>query len=338
MIKATALVCHQDQTFTLEDVHLPEPEADQIAVRCHYSGVSVGTEFAVIRGKLDWGPFPLVTGYMASGTVEKVGKDIDNFTVGQQIYYRGNDAMAFADGSSLHPATGAHCSHAVCRPNVENGAGPLPGGVPLDLASMFTMPAVGHHAVDRANPRTTDTVVIVGCGLIGLGLVASCAYRGCNVIAVDVNPHRLDAAKKMGADHVIDSAKRDMGEAVHELAPEGADVVFESTGIPALIDPSIALCRERGLFVWQGNYGDAKVSFHALSAHGKHLRTLFPCNDGLHPTRRSVLKNMASGTLPWGRIMTHTIESPDAPGMYDKINRDAIPETLGATIHWSDPA
>ena len=58
-MEAQALIATQDQTFSLETFPVPDISASQILVRNRFSGVSVGTEFAVIQSKLDWGPFPL---------------------------------------------------------------------------------------------------------------------------------------------------------------------------------------------------------------------------------------------------------------------------------------
>ena len=85
MIQTKALVCDQQQRFSVREVLLPDYNQDQVAIRTHWSGVSIGTEFALIRNKISWGPYPLCTGYMGSGIVETVGRaEIANFAVGDQ--------------------------------------------------------------------------------------------------------------------------------------------------------------------------------------------------------------------------------------------------------------
>ncbi len=123
---AKALICDEKQSFSIEAVRLPECAPDQVAIRTYYSGVSIGTEFAYIRNKLSPGPYPLSTGYMGTGIVETVGSAIDNFAVGDEVYFRGNDSMALADGTSVTSVTGAHCSRIVTRPNTTHGVAHLP--------------------------------------------------------------------------------------------------------------------------------------------------------------------------------------------------------------------
>ena len=333
---ARALVCDENQRFSIEQVVLPGCAPDQIAIRTHYTGVSIGTEFALIRNKLSWGPYPLCTGYMGTGVVEAVGADIDRFKVGDEVYFRGNDAMALADGTGVSCVSGAHCSRIVTQPNTAHGVDPMVPGAAMDVAGMFVMPAVGLYGVDMANPRMGQTVVVHGAGLIGLGVVAACAHRGCVVIAVDINDRQLSIARTMGADHVINGAVQDVKAQVKEIAPDGADVVFECTGLPQCLDPAIALCRPYGSFVWQGNYGQDPVSLHFLPPHGRRLRMFFPCDDGLQSCRRAVVKNMATGALKWENCITHRISYTEAPAMYQRINEGQDKDIVGVVVNWLD--
>ena len=333
-MEARALVCDEKQSFTIEDVILPEPAPDQVAIRTLYSGVSVGTEFALIRNKLSWGPYPLCTGYMGTGVIEAVGADVEGFAEGDEVYFRGNDSITLANGTAVSSVSGVHCSHIVTRPHTTHGVDHMIPGARMDVACMFVMPAVGLYGVDMSNPRLGDVVVVHGTGLIGLGVVAACAHRGCVVVAVDLNDKRLAVAQSMGADHVIHGRTTDVAAEVKRIAPEGADVVFECTGIPACIDPAIALCRTHGSFVWQGNYGSEPVSMHFLSPHGRRLRMFFPCDDGLQPCRRAVVKNMAMGALKWEQCISHRIPFAEAPSMFERINKGTDPDIVGVVIDW----
>jgi len=338
-MQAKALICDAQQRFAIQAVSLKALAADEVLIRTVYSGVSIGTEFALIRNKISWGPYPLCTGYMATGVIEAVGADIDDLRKGDSVYCRGNNTnvMMLADGTKVSCVSGAHASHIVAKPHTTHGVAKLPEGVPMDIGSMFVMPAVALYGVDMANPRMGESVVVFGTGLIGLGVVAACAHRGCEVIAVDLNAGRLAVASAMGADHVIDGSTEDVGAAVHRIAPEGADVVFESTGIPACIDQAIPLCRTHGKYVWQGNYGADPVSFHFLVPHGKRLQMFFPCDDGLQPCRRAVLKNMAMGALDWERTISHRVIYTEAPAMYERINAGDL-GVLGMVIRWDQNA
>ena len=333
-MQAKAIICDEQQNFSYADVVLPDPGPGQIVVRPHYSGVSIGTEFALIRNKLSWGPYPLCTGYMAVGTVEHAGKAVSDFKLGDKVYYRDNKDIHLADGQKVSAVTGTHCSLALIDPNNTHGVAHLPAGVNEAAASMYVMPAVGLNGVDMANPRMGETVVVFGAGLIGLGVVAACSQRGCIVVAIDLADQRLEVAKQLGADYVINSKTQNVQEALKQIAPAGADVVFEATGIPACIDMAIALCKTHGKFVYQGNYGAAPISYHFLPPHGKRLTAFYPCDDGLAACRRAVIKNMAMGTLPWEITITHQVSAAEAPALFAAIN-GGQDDILGAVIDWS---
>ncbi|MAF12140.1 hypothetical protein CMK11_16975 [Candidatus Poribacteria bacterium] len=334
-MQAQALICNADREFELADVTLAEPAPTNLSVRAMCSGVSIGTEFAVIMGKINWGTYPLTTGYQAVGVVERVGDDVAGFAVGDRVYYRDNASITLPDGVSVTAAAGTHCSAAVIDPASTHGIARVPEGVDDEPACLYVMPAVGLNGVDMANPRMGDVVVVHGVGLIGLGVVAACSHRGCTVIAIDIEDARLDVARKLGADHAINGAHQDAAAAVHEIAQDGADVVFECTGIPACLDPAIAMCRTHGKFVHQGHYGQAPISYNYSVPHGKRLTTFYPCDDGLANCRTAVLKNMAMGALAWGEVITHRVQAADAPDLYASIRDGASDGVLGAVIHWS---
>jgi 2-desacetyl-2-hydroxyethyl bacteriochlorophyllide A dehydrogenase len=333
-LDARALACDKEQQFSMADVVLPDPGEHDLVVRTLCSGVSVGTEFALIRGDLSWGPYPLCTGYQGVGVVERSG--MEAFGAGDLVYYRHNRRIRLPDGQPVSSVSGVHCSRAVIDTSDDPQVARLPEGVEPDVGSLFVMPAVGLHGVDMANPRTGQVVVVHGVGLIGLGVVAACAQRGCVVVAVDMLPERLEVAGRLGAEHLVRADEGDVADAVHDLAPGGAHVVFECTGRPQCLDAAIALCRRFGTFVLQGNYGAAPVSWHFLPAHGRQLTMLFPCDDGGPDCRRAVLANMASGALAWDETVTHRVPAAEAADFYRRIGEGAVEGLVGAVIRWEE--
>jgi len=333
---AKALICDSQQRFSLRDVVLPDPGPDRLRVRALKTGVSIGTEFALIRNKISWGPYPLCVGYQGVGVVEEVGARVEGFAVGDKVYYRDNKGMQLEDGTPVSCVSGTHCTHAVIDPRTTHGVARLPEGVDEDSAALFVMPAVALNGVDMANVRTGDVVAVYGCGQIGLGVVAFCVRRGAVVVAVDIRDDRLEAARAFGADHLVNGGTRDVPAAIRAIAPPGADVVFEATGLPACIDPALQLVRSFGKFVLQGNYGADPISFHFLVPHGKRLTWFCPCDDGLVPCRRAVMKNFALGALDWGPAITHRIAGADIAGFYEAINRGEMNDVIGAVIDWQE--
>ena len=133
---------------------------------------------------------------------------------------------------------------------------------------------------------------------------------------------------------MIDGGTQNVETAVKKIAPEGADVVFECTGRPDCIDAAVTLCRAQGRFVWQGNYGAKPVSMDFLAAHMRRITAFFPCDDGMQPCRRAVIKNMASGALLWEKCISHRIPFGEAPAMFQRINEGRADDVTGVVIDW----
>ena len=112
-MKSRALICTDQQQFTLKEFEIPALAPTDLLVCCIYSGVSVGTEFAVFRQKLNYGPFPVCTGYQAVGTVEDIGADVTEFKIGDKVYYRRNFIPMQQGGQPLTVCSGTHASHAL---------------------------------------------------------------------------------------------------------------------------------------------------------------------------------------------------------------------------------
>ena len=330
---AKALITREDQRFAIEDVTLPEVQSDEIGIRVQFSGVSIGTEFSLIRQKLKWAEFPICTGYMATGIVDKVGGAVAGFTVGDRVFVRGNRSMALKNGNKVGCVEAGHASYIVRNPGGMEGCGIVPANADMAAVSMYVMPAVALNGLAQAQPEATETVLVYGAGLIGVGAVALAALRGCEVIAVDINDRALKLAKDMGADHTINASNDNWREQVKAIVPDGADCVIEATGVPACVDIAISLCRWRGKFVWQGNYGAKPLSYQFLEAHGKQIRAFYPCHDGQIPFRKRVVNLIASGALPWGKCITHRVPWQQGADVFDRINKGDR-DLVGVVIDW----
>src|SRR5690606_11661756 len=119
--------------------------------------------------------------------------------------------------------------------------------------------AVGFHAVRRAGQEAGETVVVLGCGMIGLGVLMGAKRQGARVIAVDLSESKLDVAKKLGADETI-VAGGDLKAAISALVPEGPDVVVEAVGAEATFLQAVDIVATGGRVVYIG-YAKAPISY-----------------------------------------------------------------------------
>ena len=121
--------------------------------------------------------------------------------------------------------------------------------------------SVGFHAVDRANVTDSDTVLVFGCGIIGIGAIVRAALRGAKVIAVDVDDKKLALAERLGAQHTINTIKENLHERVGEITCDcGADVVIEAVGRPETYTAAVSEAAFTGRVVYIG-YAKEKIPF-----------------------------------------------------------------------------
>jgi threonine dehydrogenase-like Zn-dependent dehydrogenase len=131
--------------------------------------------------------------------------------------------------------------------------------------------SVGFHAVARGRITGADRVVVIGCGMIGMGAIIGAAARGATVIAVDVSASKLEFATRWGAAHTIDSVREDVAARVAELTGgDGADVVIEAVGLPATFTQAIDIVCFCGRVVYIG-YCKAPVAYDTKFFNLKEL-------------------------------------------------------------------
>ena len=107
------------------------------------------------------------------------------------------------------------------------------GDITPEHAALIEPMSVGFHAVSRAQAVDTDVVMVIGCGMVGVGAVIRSLLRGAKVIACDVDDEKLDIVKKLGADYTINTMKENVHERLMEITDSmGPNIVIEAVGSP----------------------------------------------------------------------------------------------------------
>jgi S-(hydroxymethyl)glutathione dehydrogenase / alcohol dehydrogenase len=275
-----AAVCYDfDKPLVIEDLEIRPPAPGEVKIKnvataiCH-------SDIHLVRGHL---PFraPVVGGHETAGFVEEVGEGVTTVKPGDPVVvslltscgecrmcttgrpnlceypwergaaspYRNQKGESIDQGfltGSFAENTVVHKSQVV----------KLPPEMPLDRASLLACGVItGFGAVVwRAKVELGASVAVIGVGGVGLNSIQGAALAGAYpIIAVDVNEDKLEAAKKFGATHTVNSAKVDPVAAVRELTGgHGADYVFVTVGSPQAMEQSIPMAGARGTAVWVG--------------------------------------------------------------------------------------
>ncbi|CAH1665489.1 zinc-binding alcohol dehydrogenase family protein [Chelatococcus asaccharovorans] len=253
-----------DQPGALSFTALPWRPAGsgEIGIRIAYIGYC-GSDLNSYRGKNPLVKYPRVPGHEISGVIETIGADVpEHFHVGQQVcvlpYFNCGTCNACRMGrpnACKHNETlGVQREGALTEfIAVPHGKViPVDGLALRDLALIEPL-AVGFHAVRRAEVAEGERVVVLGCGVIGLGAVLGAVTRGARVIAVDLAASKLAQAKALGAEDVIDASQIDVGDAVRALTgDDGPQVVIEAVGAEQTFTQSIDIVASCGRVVYVG--------------------------------------------------------------------------------------
>lgn len=121
--------------------------------------------------------------------------------------------------------------------------------------------SVGFHAVSRGQVSDLDQVMVIGCGMIGIGAIARSVLRGAEVIAVDMDDEKLQLAKQLGARYTINSRTEDLHQRLSEITGSaGPDVVIEAVGSPVTYQTAINEVAFTGRVVCIG-YAKTEIAF-----------------------------------------------------------------------------
>lgn len=181
-------------------------------------------------------------GYSVAGRIIELGEGINDFKIGDMV-------AAGGSGFAVHAGVVAVPKNLVVK---------IPQGVDLMSASTTTVGSIALHGVRRADLRIGEYGVVFGVGLIGLLALQILKASGIKTACVDINPKRLDVAKDLGADLVINSDDEDPVMAVHNwTSGYGADAVLfmAATEKDEPLSQSFKMCRKKGRVVLVGVAG-----------------------------------------------------------------------------------
>ncbi len=241
-------------------IEVPDPGPGEVLVGVQACGVC-HTDLHYREGAIN-DEFPFLLGHEAAGIVEQVGPDVTSVAPGDFVILnwravcgqcrscrRGRPQYCFAthnatqkmtfEGRPLTPALGigAFAEKTLVAAGQATKVDPTARPEAAGLLGCGVMAGLGASMLTGEVGRG-DSVAVFGCGGVGDAAIAGARLAGAaKVIAVDLDPRKLDAAREFGATHVVDASSTDPVEAIRALTDgNGADVVIEAVGNPAVFE------------------------------------------------------------------------------------------------------
>lgn len=248
-----------NKTVTLGECRPVEPERGEVRIKVSHCGIC-GTDLHIYHGAMDKRvKMPAILGHEMSGEIEAVGPGADQWSVGDRV------TVMPLDPCGGCPACEAGHSH-ICQnlnfmgidsPGAFQGSWTVPAETLLQLPRELSLKhgalieplAVACHDVRLGEVEPGENIVVIGGGPIGMVNALVAKHAGGNVVVSEINPFRVELARKMGLE-AVNPREADLVELIMDRTNgAGADVVFEVSGSQAGASVMTDLLRTRGRVV-----------------------------------------------------------------------------------------
>ena len=323
----------------VKDIPVPDIKPDQVLIQVEYVGIC-GSDVHYFHdgrcGTFVLGEGEFMLGHECAGTVVKAGEQVKTLVAG--------DRVCVEPGITCGKCEFCKSGHYNLCPDVEFLATPpvqgcyerylafpadlcfkLPDNVSSRAGCLIEPLATGMYAAELGAITVGDSVVILGCGCIGLMTLMSAKARGASqIIACDLENIRLEKAKELGADHVINSKETDILAEIAWLTDgRGPDVVFETAGSKVTIAQTAYIVRRGGLIVLVGMSAEEEITYNfgQIMAKEVRIKSLFRYVNMFPKTIAAV----AGGLIPVEKVATHEftldeIQKAFDSSIFDKSN------------------
>lgn len=268
----------------------PPPAAEEVQMRVTAVGVCGSDLHTWAHGEIGDTKLqgPLILGHEFAGVIEAVGAEVTHLAVGQRVAVEPAQSCGQCEYCQighphlclrlhfcgLWPDDGALCE----RMNFPaEGCFPIPDSISDSDAAMLEVLGIAIHAVDLGKVRPARSVAVLGCGPIGLAIIQMAQVAGASPIyATDRLPHRLEAAKRYGADETFNVDHVNATEEILQRSDGlGVHVAFEAAWADATVEQAATITRPAGRVVLVGIPAEDKLLMRASIPRRKGLTVLF---------------------------------------------------------------
>ena len=340
-----AVVCHAPYDYRLEELPVPKPDPGEVVIQVQACGICASDIKCYTGAPLFWGderrqPYvdgPVVAGHefigrvvsLGEGAAEKHSLQVDDIAIAEQIvpcwdcrycrtgkYWLCQVHHIFGFQKIVQGGMAEYMKFPA-----QSLVHKVPDRVPPIHAALVEPLSCSIHAVKRAKIEFGDVVVVAGAGTLGLGMIGAARLKNpSQLISIDLVDQRLDIAKDLGADVVLNPMRTDVIAKILEMTNGyGCDVYIEATGHPSAVEQGLHMIRKAGTFVefsvmkepvtvdWT-IIGDTKE----LNIYGAHL--------GPHSYPLAI-DYIDRGLIDVSKIATHQFNLSDYQAAFDMVKK-----------------
>lgn len=302
------------------EIEKPVVSPGEVLAKIKYVGFC-GSDLNTFLGRNPMVKLPVIPGHEVGAVIEAIGPDVpDEFKIGMNVtlnpYTNCGKCASCRNGrinACEHNETlGVQRNGVMCEYAVLPWTKIIPAGeIPSRHCALIEPMSVGFHAVSIGGITDNEYVMVIGCGMIGIGAMVRAILRGANVIAVDVDDDKLTLAKTIGASYVINSQTENVHERMQDITNGyGADVVIEAVGSPSTYIMAVDEVGFTGRVVCIG-YAKSEVTFQTKYFVQKEL-DIRGSRNALPADFHAVINYMNMGNCPTDQLITKVVKPEDA--------------------------
>jgi len=327
-----ALVLEAYNRFLYRDVLEPVIGPDEVKIHVKACGIC-GSDVHGMDGSSGRRIPPVIMGHEAAGVIAELGADVEGWQVGEAVTF---DSTLYC-GRCVFCRRGETnlCDHrrvlgVSCDEYRQEGAFAefvavpqhvlyrLPEGLSFDRAALIESLSVAFHAVGRTPVSLNDSAVVVGAGTIGSLVIQSLRLAGYgDIIAVDLDPSRLELARELGADEALNPDADDVVRAVlGRTGGRGVDLAFEVVGISSTLNLALECLRKGGALTLVGNLS-SQAEFPLQDVVMRELTLYGACaSGGEYP---ACLDMIARGAVNVDRLISAVAPLSEGASWFDRL-------------------
>ena len=310
-----------ERQMIVTEIEQPTLQAGEVLIRLNYVGFC-GSDLSTYLGKNPMVHMPVIPGHEVGAVIEQVGAGVPDIL---------KPGMAVTVNPYTNCGKCASCRNGrvnACQNNEtlgvqRNGAMreliALPwekiipaGQLDTRTCALIEPMSVGFHAVSRAQVTDIDVVMVIGCGMVGMGAIVRAALRGATVIAADIDDEKLALARQIGAAYSVNTLTENVHERLLEMTGGfGPDVVIEAVGSPITYQMAVNEVAFTGRVICIG-YAKTDVSFQTKLFVQKEL-DIRGSRNAQPSDFRAVIHYLERGTCPVDSLISSVVTPEQAP-------------------------
>lgn len=341
--KMKALFSYAPYDNRLEEVDIPEIGPEELLIKVKGCGICAGDVKSYHGGIRIWGTSeenryieaPVIGGHEFFGEVAEAGTDITEYKLGDRVvaeqivpckecefcrqgkYWMCAGSAVYGFKQHIH---GGFAEYIKLHKN--SIIHRLPDSFTTEQAVLAEPIACGMHAIELADIRHDDVVVIAGLGAIGTSMInLARLYLPKMIIGIDVKEFRLEMGKKYGADYLLNPMEGDVAEKIAGLTGGyGCDVYIEASGSGSSVTSGLNALKNHGRYVQMGVFADeVKADWNVigdgkeLTIKGSHLSAL---------TFQSVISGIKSGLISTDGLISHSFKLEDWEKAFETAEKE----------------